>query len=83
MLVVKIEFWPFGDQSKAKVIGKAEIANDATSPSTDIGNYDIRIVQSGDAGRFNRKVRIEGFPRKKLGAWYLLYLALRKLFNRK
>jgi hypothetical protein len=42
MLVVKVELWPKGDEDKSVVIGRMEIANDATGTG-DIGNYGVHL----------------------------------------
>lgn len=39
MLVIKVELWPFGDESKKREIAAAEIWNTGTG-TIDKGNYD-------------------------------------------
>ena len=46
MVVVKIELWPGGDESKCRTIGIAKIANDCTGDS-ERGNYRVELSHSG------------------------------------
>jgi hypothetical protein len=65
MVVVKIEIWPCGDESKAREIGRMNIINDATGDNT-IGNYKYELlhggIYQGRAG-FYKEGRIVGFLR--------------------
>lgn len=45
MLVIKIELWPHGDESKKEDMGTAHIWNDGTGTRTS-GNYGIKIFKS-------------------------------------
>jgi len=74
MLVVKIEMWPKGDKTKARVLGEAEIAN--VGGTQEVGDYDVRLLKWGAGRRTWKKGRVTGFPRLKLGPWDLLYRAL-------
>lgn len=49
MLVIKIELWPYGDSSKATLLGQGTITNDRSSsdPKED-GNYDFTFKTIGD-----------------------------------
>jgi hypothetical protein len=46
MVVVKIEIWPRGEESEAKTIAVARIANDGTG-TTSHGNYAVSLSHSG------------------------------------
>ena len=46
MVVVKIELWPGGDKSKARLLGVATIANQGTGDATH-GNYKVDLTHSG------------------------------------
>ncbi len=46
MVVVKIELWPGGDQSKARTLGMAMITNDG-SGDVATGSYDVELSHSG------------------------------------
>jgi hypothetical protein len=46
MLKIKIELWPFGDESKKRTLGELDIWNDATG-TADFGNYGYRLNEEG------------------------------------
>ena len=85
MIVVHVQLWPGGDQSKAKHLGTATITNDGTGDPANrrrgkestLGNYRVRLSKRGQPTVRWRDGRVEGFRRKRYGAWDLLYLALR------
>ncbi|MGL4336106.1 MAG: hypothetical protein ACRCST_04365 [Turicibacter sp.] len=62
MIYIRVELWPFGDQSKAEVIGEAKIANNGTG-SRNIGNYNYSLfgklrtqaMQTGQITAFRRR----------------------------
>jgi hypothetical protein len=77
MVVVKIEIWPHGDESKAREIGRAKIANDNSGTSA-LGNYEIELSHSGAyAGRPGvwKRGRLSGFFRRS-SPYHLVMLAL-------
>lgn len=81
MLVVKVELWPKGDESRAREICRAQIANDvATTKETrgEFGAYKAKFMQSV---QFNpTKVwkygKVPPIHRQKRGVWDILFLAL-------
>lgn len=80
MIVVRIELWPGGSSIRKKHLGTAIIANDATGNAY-LGNYRVWFSKRGDdkldfRSRAWRKGEVIGFPRRRLGAWDLLYRAL-------
>lgn len=77
MLVIKVELWPQGDSNRAVSQGYATITNDASGTLT-VGNYRVAISQR-DGNRPWKEGQVKGFPRKQLGAWDLLYRALREM----
>lgn len=46
MVVVKIEMWPHGDETKMYPLGVITIANDGTGTTT-TGNYQVTASHSG------------------------------------
>ena len=76
MIVVTVEVWPGGDASKAEHVGTAEIDNDTTGTLT-VGNYNVVVGKSAYFKCPWKRGRVEGFPRRRLGPWDLLYRALR------
>lgn len=80
MIVVKLELWPGGDESRAVDLGKAIIAN--ASGLADLSGYEVRLLK-GEAysrrpGDLYKAGRVPAFPRKdkRWGPWELLALAL-------
>lgn len=78
MLVVRIELWPYGDSSRARTLAVGTITNTGTGSPT-VGNYRVNLRDA--AGRPWRNGSVEGFPRKRLLAWDLLYRALKNLLS--
>lgn len=76
MLAIKIELWPYGDQSKAKVLGMCMIANDGTGDQ-ETGNY--YAIFKDD--KCEKKSEVKSFPRLRLNAFDLLFRALRGAFG--
>jgi hypothetical protein len=77
MVVVKIEIWPHGDESKAYPFGRINIINDG-SGDNGTGNYKVEALHSGKfvdkPGIFKTGV-VKGFQRT-LSVYRLLFRAL-------
>lgn len=80
MIYVRIELWPHGFESEAKVLGRAYIANDGTGTEKR-GNYDVILL--GKTAKSAKRLKVGDFPRKSYTAWKLLYLALDKIYGEK
>jgi len=94
MIVIKVELWPFGDSSRAKILGTAKIANtggtgtqgdyncticDAVElPEHSLEAYKILFHSKGNK-RIWKECDVDNFPRKRLLVWDLLYRALKKI----
>lgn len=79
MIIVKIELWPYGDESKKSDLGRIEIANDVTKTLTtggSKGDYKVTLFQRGGK-RVWRSLDIIDFPRKRLTAYDLVYRILK------
>ncbi len=78
MLVIKVELWPKGDESRAREIGRGLIANVGGDAQT--GHYEVRLLKSAEYSRNPGDVwkrgRVQGFPRLVLGPWDLLLRGL-------
>jgi hypothetical protein len=59
-----------------EVLGVAEIYNDA-SGTPNLGNYEYILSPRNVPNKTWKKGNIEGFPRKRLLAWDLLYRCLK------
>jgi len=89
MIVVKIEMWPKGDESKAREIGRTYIYNSGGSLTR--SNYEARVcrkaktfvheprkVVSGEG--FARKGSVTDYPRLSYNVWRLIIRALLACF---
>lgn len=80
MIIVTVEMIPASGGPK-RHLGTAKITNDGTGSVT-AGNYDVTLSKWGQPGwglpsrALWRRGRVEGFRRKQLGPWDLLYKAL-------
>jgi len=84
MIVVRIEMWPKGDESKRREIGRTYIYNAGGSLTR--GDYEVRVcrknrfkftldnLRSGKG--FTRSARIEDYPRLAYNIWRLVARAL-------
>lgn len=74
MLVIKIELWPFGDESQKRDLGVARIINDGTGDAN-TGNYTVQLLKGAEYSRHPGDVykrgRVLNYPRM-LGPWPLL-----------
>jgi hypothetical protein len=82
MLVIKIELWPHGDETKKELIGYASLVNDGTG-TNQTGNYDFTIFKNKGKNKVTTKSRVTAFRRLWYGPWKLLYLSLQDVFEDK
>jgi len=78
MIVIKVELWPFGEESKKRDIARAVIGNDGTG-SYDMGNYDARfytIASTNGVESILWQSRVVKFSRKET-VWSLIKQALK------
>ncbi len=76
MIRIIIELWPFGLETHKKVLHTLDIANDGSGTSTQ-GNYKSRI----DLSKWDED-QVINFPRKSKSALELLYLVLKKKYDK-
>ncbi|MCL8267287.1 hypothetical protein M9Y82_11625 [Leptospira weilii] len=81
MIVIKVEIWPNGDETKAREHSRAYIANDEkTTIETKgtFGSYNAKFMQSEyfDPKKIWKKSRVERIHRQLRGVWDILYVAL-------
>lgn len=81
MIVVKVEHWENGDESKAEILGQLSFTNDGTG-TKDVANYNVKFEHSfiKRAIPVITMFRIEGF-RKEAGFWRLINMALTKMLK--
>lgn len=75
MIRVTVELLPGGSELHRKHLGTAEIENDTTGDVL-FGNYKVRLSKWGKPTHTWKRGKVNGFPRKKLGPWDLLFRAL-------
>ncbi len=75
-----MELWPYGDKSKARHLGTAWIANDA-SGDRNTGHYWVKLFSRGKQKRLWKEGTVHDFPRLRLTAWDLLYRSLRNILG--
>lgn len=89
MIVVKVEMWPKGDESRAREIGRTYIFNAGGTLTS--GNYEVRVsrrakvfkheprkVLSGEG--FARTGCVQNYPRLSYNIWRLVIRALKSAF---
>lgn len=77
MIRVTIELVPYGFENLKKTLHVMTIDNDGMGTPT-FGDYNVWLSRRGQQiNTVWKRGRVEGFPRKRLGAYDLLYRALR------
>jgi hypothetical protein len=80
MLVVKIELWPHGDESRARELGRMLISNRGDHPNRPKrGNYRVRLLRRGSKTAVTREATVEDYPRQSYPVWTLVKRALEAL----
>lgn len=78
MIVIDLQMWPRGDETKKYSLGAVVIVN--VGGTLDMGEYEVRILKSASHGAKKAGVwkagKVSGFPRLRLGATDLLLRAL-------
>lgn len=83
MIVVKIELWPLGDESRSQEIGRMEIANDATKTYKTGGNrgdYAVSLMRRGTIDKVQRVGRVEDHARNSITVWNLIHKAIKSVY---
>lgn len=75
MIRVTVELLKQGDPGRRELLGVGEIANVGGDETR--GDYAVRLF--GKLGRAWKTASVEGFPRRRLGAWDLLFRALAEI----
>lgn len=84
MIVVKVELWPKGDESRKEEIGRMTISNDVTTTlrSPDRGSYNVKLMRRGTADKVQKTTRVEDYPRRSYPVWVLIKRALDSLYRK-
>ncbi len=75
MIRVTVELLPGGREDRKRHLGTAIIVNDG-SGDLSTGNYTVSLSKRGRPKDKWKTGSVRRFPRKRLGAWDLLYRAL-------
>lgn len=75
MIVVTVELVSALDGHR-ETLGTALIGNDGGSKNARVGSYNAYFWAKRLTKEPWRQGRVEGFPRKRLNAWHLIYRAL-------
>lgn len=88
MIVVKIEMWPKGDESRARELGRTYIYNDGGTTAR--ADYQVRVCRKGshhptsraiaEGTGFTRVGEVKGYARNAYNVWVLILRALRSAF---
>ena len=82
MIRVTVELISAVSPSRSKILGVAEIVNDGSLGNGSQGNYNVKFSKREPCLNTTwRSGRVEKFARKRYGAWYLLYKALRSVIE--
>ena len=76
MLRITIELVPWGIEARKRLMGVAEIWNDATGTKSK-GHYKFRILKRGNRQSVWKAGELKDFPRLRLGVWDLMFRMLR------
>ena len=68
MIVIKIEIWPQGDMSKARILGVGTITNTGQG-KPELGQYEAFFDSTGPGGPKHREARIGRFKRQEKDSW--------------
>lgn len=77
MIRVTIELLPHGCEERRRHLGTVLIANDGSNGAGPVGDYAAVLSRRGQPGSVWKCAPVSGFPRKRLGAYDLLYRVLR------
>jgi hypothetical protein len=79
MIRVTVELWPWGDETRKRVIAVANIYNNLSAVERPVrGNYGYslwgkkKLLQAGE---------VQNFPRQRLNVWHLLQRVLEDAFG--
>ncbi len=79
MIVIKIELWPKGFESKARELGRMYVTNTGGQHDDNRGNYHVRLFRKG-SNKVQREGHVDNFPRKSYSVWRLVSRAIKSVF---
>ncbi len=78
MIVIKIELWPMGFESRKRELGRMLIRNRGGTQKR--GDYGVQVLRKGSTSKALRECRVEDYPRESYNIWRLIYRALKGTF---
>lgn len=81
MIVIKIELWPNGFESRKKEIGRMHITNKGTSKEPNRGDYKVEIMRRGTTDIVQKESEVINYPRKSYSVWVLIHRALKTIYE--
>ena len=78
MIVVKIELWPHGIESRARELGRMLIDNQGGTHTR--GDYRVRVLRKGSKDKVLRECKVDNYPRQSYNIWRLICRALKGTF---
>lgn len=79
MVRVTIELLPRGSEAHKRHLGTVLIANTGAQGPGPVGDYTVTCSMRGRPDQVWKSAEVLGFPRKRLGAYDLLFRALRNV----
>jgi hypothetical protein len=79
MIVVKIELWPHGYESKKVEIGRMTITNRGDSDNPKRGNYTVQVMRRGTVDTVQRVGEVLNYARRTYPIWELVARALKSV----
>lgn len=76
MIVIKVELWPYGHESKAKEIGRMHIINDGSSDNPKRDNYLVKLLRRGSTSTVRKEGAVHNHPRLHTDIWTLVQKAV-------
>ncbi len=77
MIVVKIELWPMGIESRKRELGRMLIVNQGGTHGR--GDYHVRVMRKG-SDKVLRECEVKDYPRESYNIWRLICRALKGTF---
>jgi hypothetical protein len=79
MIVVKIELWPKGFESRKRELGRMLIDN--IGGTIKRGDYRVRVLRKGSKDKVLREGEVKDYPRLSYNIWRLVCRSLKVTFT--
>ena len=80
MIVVKVELWPLGFESRKRELGRMHLTNVGVNETGKRGDYDVKVMRRGTKDKVQRTGEVRDYPRLSYSIWRLVQRALRSSF---